>query len=497
VPDGLARRLQDTLFFAYGIHYFCFGSGAKSVRDDRSGTGVFELIYIFDKYALDPARRELRCGATAVAMEPQAFDLLVHLIRHREHVVSRDEMIEQIWGGRIVSESALSTRINAVRCAIGDSGTEQRLIKTLPRKGVRFVGEVREGQQPSEAPAAGPLQRGSLETIDVDQAIEGLLAPQVPGTEMIDGRSDALPSVMPAPIEPRRFVVRRATVAPIAAISLLCFAVLTWSYFARSAQSEQTRANIETAAKLIHISEQINLTSREDYETVRELDQWALDLDPHNATALARLTFAIVSGVLNHWSGDVIGDLHAADLALQDAVRIAPESMIVRGAQCHILRAMRQFEAAIKVCSEAAESFPEYPFLHKEIGYNRLMLGQLDEALAEFLQADRIAPNSRLRWSWEQGIGLIYLMRGQDQKAIDQLSRAALEAPNAGHPAAYLASAYALTGREQEARDVLDHYLKLWPKTALNNFGPMVGTAAFNSKMVRVLEGLRLAGLPE
>ena len=94
-------------------------------------------------------------------------------------------------------------------------------------------------------------------------------------------------------------------------------------------------------------------------------------------------------------------------------------------------------------------------------------------------------------------MGLIYLMQGQDQKAIDQLSRAALEAPNAGHPTAYLASAYALAGRKQDARDALDHYLKLWPKTALNNFGPMIGTAAFNSKMERVLEGLRLAGLPE
>src|SRR5271165_337493 len=230
------------------------------------------------------------------------------------------------------------------------------------------------------------------------------------------------------------------------------------------------------------------MISREDYEAVRALQQWAVDLDPHNATALARLTFAIVTGVLNHWSRDVVADLHAADLALQDAIRIAPDSMIVRGAQCHILRAMRQFEAAIKVCSEQAHSFPEYPFLHKEIGYNRLMLGQLDEALAEFLEADRIAPDSRLRWSWNQGIGLIYLMRGEDQKAIEQLSRAALEAPNPGHPSAYLASAYALVGREQEARDALDHYMKLWPNTSLGNFGPMVGTAAFNSKMKRVLE---------
>jgi DNA-binding winged helix-turn-helix (wHTH) protein len=455
------------------------------------------LLYIFDKYALDPDRRELRCGATAVAMEPQAFDLLVYLIRHREHVVSRDELIEHIWGGRIVSESALSTRINAVRSAIGDSGTEQRLIKTLSRKGVRFVAEVREGRASTVAPGACPLEGGSFAIVDVYQANEALVGSQVPGTEVVNGHSEALPTIIPAPIVPRRFVVRRAIVTALAAISLLCFAGLTWSYFARSAQSERTRADVETAAKLVRISEQVNMTSREDYEAARALDQWAVELDPHNAAALARLTFAIVTGVLNHWSDDTIGDIHAADLALQDAIHIAPKSMIVRGAQCHILRAMRQFEAAIRVCSEAAQSFPEYPFLHKEIGYNRLMLGQLDGALAEFLEADRIAPDSRMRWSWNQGIGLIYLMQGQDQKAIGQLSRAALEAPNAGHPAAYLASAYALVGREQEARDALDHYTKLWPKTALNNFGPMVGTAAFNSKMERVLEGLRLAGLPD
>jgi DNA-binding winged helix-turn-helix (wHTH) protein/Flp pilus assembly protein TadD len=455
------------------------------------------LLYIFDKYALDPGRRELRCGTAVVAMEPQAFDLLMHLVQHRERVVSRDELIEQIWGGRIVSDSALSTRINAVRSAIGDNGSEQRLVKTLPRKGVRFVGEVREGLVPGEAPAASPLQYGFLETVDGHPTNGALLETQAPDLETIDGDSGALPSVLPAPIERRRFVVRRATVASIAAIGVLCFAVLTWSYLARSAQSERTRANVETAAKLVRISEQINMTSREDYEAARALDQWAVNLDPRDAVALARLTFAIVTGVLNHWSDDTVGDLHAADLALQDAIHIAPNSMIVRGAQCHILRAMRQFEAAIRVCSEAARNFPAYPFLHKEIGYNKLMLGQFDEALAEFLEADRIAPDSRMRWSWNQGIGLIYLMQGQDQKAIDQLSRAALEAPNAGHPAAYLASAYALVGREQEARDALDHYMKLWPKTALNNFGPMVGTAAFNSKMERVLKGLRLAGLPE
>src|SRR5271154_3106075 len=127
--------------------------------------GALNLLYIFDNYALDPDRRELRSGGTAIAMEPQVFDLLVHLIRHRQHVVSRDELIEQIWGGRIVSESALSTRINAVRSAIGDNGAEQRLIKTLPRKGVRFVGEVREERKPAEAIDTSPSEPRPVEII--------------------------------------------------------------------------------------------------------------------------------------------------------------------------------------------------------------------------------------------------------------------------------------------------------------------------------------------
>ena len=99
------------------------------------------------------------------------------------------------------------------------------------------------------------------------------------------------------------------------------------------------------------------MISREDYEAVRALGQWAVDLDPNNAAALTRLTYAITTGVLKHWSNDVANDLHAADQTLQSAIHIAPDSMSVRGAQCHILRAMRQFKAAIEVCSEAAGTF--------------------------------------------------------------------------------------------------------------------------------------------
>lgn len=104
------------------------------------------MHFSFGNCSVDCARRELRRGGELVAIEPQVFDVLVHLIQHRDRVVSRDDLLASVWGARIVSESTLSSRINSARVAIGDSGEGQRLIKTLPRKGFRFVGSVREAE---------------------------------------------------------------------------------------------------------------------------------------------------------------------------------------------------------------------------------------------------------------------------------------------------------------------------------------------------------------
>jgi len=102
------------------------------------------LRYLFEEYAFDTDRRELHRGADVVSVAPQVFDLLDYLIRNRERVVSKDELINAIWNGRSVSDAALTTRLNAARGAIGDTGEKQRLIKTLARKGFRFVGAVQE-----------------------------------------------------------------------------------------------------------------------------------------------------------------------------------------------------------------------------------------------------------------------------------------------------------------------------------------------------------------
>jgi len=117
------------------------------------------LRYLFEDYALDVDRRELCRNDGLIPVEPKVFDLLVYLIRHRGRVASKDDLIAAVWSGRIVSESTLTSCINSARSAVGDSGESQRLIKTLLRKGIRFVGEVHEEQGPvAGAGVDGPFE---------------------------------------------------------------------------------------------------------------------------------------------------------------------------------------------------------------------------------------------------------------------------------------------------------------------------------------------------
>jgi TolB-like protein len=115
-----------------------------------------DVLFLFSDHRLDTDRRELRRGSEAIAVEPQVFDLLVYLVENRDRVVSKDDLLSSIWGGRIVSDSTVTSRINAARKAIGDSGETQKLIRTIARKGFRFVGDVRgpDAGEPAHADAA-------------------------------------------------------------------------------------------------------------------------------------------------------------------------------------------------------------------------------------------------------------------------------------------------------------------------------------------------------
>lgn len=122
------------------------------------------MIYRFGEYQIDTDLFELERAGEAVRVEPQVFDLLVFLIARRNRVVSQGELLDSIWSGKIVSLSTLASRINAARSAIGDSGAAQKLIRTIQRKGFRFVGDVQEI-------ASGPSAARTHEAEDANQEI--------------------------------------------------------------------------------------------------------------------------------------------------------------------------------------------------------------------------------------------------------------------------------------------------------------------------------------
>lgn len=142
--------------------------------DTESGAldqGILTLPFVFEDYVLDQERRELTLRGQVVAVGPQVFDLLLQLVSNRDRVVSKDDLLNAVWSGRIVSESTITSHINAVRKAIGDTGEEQRLVRTVPRKGYRFVGEIKvdeigEARQPDiEEPTPEDLKQTPAPTL--------------------------------------------------------------------------------------------------------------------------------------------------------------------------------------------------------------------------------------------------------------------------------------------------------------------------------------------
>jgi TolB-like protein/DNA-binding winged helix-turn-helix (wHTH) protein/tetratricopeptide (TPR) repeat protein len=121
------------------------------------------LNFRFGDFEINVARQELRRAGATVHIEPQVFDLLVHLIRNRDRIVSKDELIDVIWQGRIVSEATLSSRISAARRALGDSGNDQSFIRTLHKRGFRFVGDVDEDNSAPTAIAVEKASAGAVE----------------------------------------------------------------------------------------------------------------------------------------------------------------------------------------------------------------------------------------------------------------------------------------------------------------------------------------------
>jgi adenylate cyclase len=158
VRAGSRKGFQTRRLFALDLPVNCF-------RNRRHP----KLLITFTKYTLDTGRRELKGAAGLIHVEPQVFDLLVHLARNPNRVIGKDELIEHVWKGRIVSDAALNSRINAARRAIGESGEKQVLIRTVPRHGFLFAADVTTqalDQATSSARVVTSVERADLKLPD-------------------------------------------------------------------------------------------------------------------------------------------------------------------------------------------------------------------------------------------------------------------------------------------------------------------------------------------
>src|SRR5262245_1279155 len=131
-------------------------------RDEAASQARDGPAFRFANFEIDVARQELRRAGDLIPVEPQVFDLLVHLVRNRNRIVSREELIDAVWKGRVISEATLSSRVSAVRRVIGDNGTDQALIRTHHKRGFRFVGLVDDEKRARELPAANSVQQKSV-----------------------------------------------------------------------------------------------------------------------------------------------------------------------------------------------------------------------------------------------------------------------------------------------------------------------------------------------
>ena len=126
-------------------------------------------IYRFADLELDASLFQVRRDGAAVPVQPQVFDVLHYLLKNRDRIVSKDELLEQIWHGRFISETTLSSRIKTVRKLIGDTGESQSLIRTVRNRGYQFVGEVSARLTDAQTITARPetVQESGLTTIAV------------------------------------------------------------------------------------------------------------------------------------------------------------------------------------------------------------------------------------------------------------------------------------------------------------------------------------------
>jgi tetratricopeptide (TPR) repeat protein len=218
----------------------------------------------------------------------------------------------------------------------------------------------------------------------------------------------------------------------------------------------------------------------------------------NNLQANARLADILTAALHNGWSNDRNNDLAVAERAFARVLQQDPNHYTALMSRCQWYRAKFLFADALTVCKDVLAHYPKSVWALKEIGYDQIYLGFAEDALETFAEAERLEPNSPQRWAWLQGEGFANLLLARDAQAIEFLRVAVEEPLGTGRSYAWLAAAYALTGHDEAARDALHQFRRIWPVVTLSStYFQTRSSPRLAEQMQRVLQGLRLAGLPE
>jgi TolB-like protein len=428
---------------------------------------------LFDDFTLDTERRELCRGPTPVPVEPQVFDLLIYLVQNRDRVVSRDDLIAAVWDGRMISDSAVASRINAARRAIGDSGEAQRLIRTIVRRGVRFVGAVQTrpyagATRPVDPPPIEPPLRAALPRPD-RPAIAVLPFVNASGEPEQDFFSDGISEdIITALARLRWFFV----IARNSSFAYRGEAVPMRRIGEELGVGYLVEGSVRKSGERVRITAQLN-----DVATGSQI--WAERYDRRLADVFAvqdEITEAIVAAIepqvyvaenfrarrktpesldawglvmraLSHFWRVTRDDNRAAQDLLERAIAIDPNyaQALAVLAVSHTFGARMGWEdaaAAVAVAEPAGlaavRADDEDPWAHLALATAHTYMRRLDEAIAEFEAALRLNPSFSLAHGY---YGLVLSWFGRSQEGGQAARRAMLLSPRDPFSAIYSAVA--------------------------------------------------------
>jgi TolB-like protein/Tfp pilus assembly protein PilF len=512
------------------------------------------LLYFFDDCALDTDRCELRRSGELLSVEPKVFDLLTYLVDHRDRVVSKDDLIAGVWMGRVVSDSALTTCINAARAAIGDSGETQRLIKTLPRKGIRFVATVREGDSPAREPRVAPdaslPQKPSLAVLpfvnlsnDPNQEYfaDGLTEDIITGLSrlrwLLVTASDSSFKYKVSGVDAKQVghelsvgyvlkgTVRRSSQRVRITAQLIDAStdMQVWAerydgdlaeFFALQDQitenvvasiephifaaegfrsQRKTPASLDAWGLVMRALPHIWTWASNDNETALAYLKRATEIDPGYARANSLIAWAYAARLHTGWA--VVGD--SLDLALTFA-RLAveqdgedPWGHLALG---WVHANSRRFRPAVEEITAAIELNPSSAFAQAMLGMAYGYGGRADEGLQQLSLALRLSPRDPQQARYLATNGFCHLMAKRFPVAVGFLRRSVQLRPHFLAAWKSLAAAAGLAGDLETATSALAEVKRVQPDLSIDwieRYHPIV----HEKDRAMYIEGLRAAGL--